>query len=319
MAAQAAEGGAGGDLVAGARGERPAAATVAADLLGGVPDAPEEGVIAARDLTWVQVIGALMAHVGPWKDKLWITLGCGITRVLAFIGVGVAGALAVAAVKHGEPFLPYLYALGVLAPVAGVFHWLESWIAHDMAFRMLTEMRIELFRKIDALSPAFLVRRRSGDLVAMATQDVEMVEYFFAHTLAPAVVAVVVPGAVLGVLAVSGAPLALALLPFLLFVGLSPFLMRRRVDRLGARTREALGELNAHAVDTVQGLAEIAAFQQETTRGADFDAKVGEYLQIRVPFFRDLSLQHAALEAATGLGGLAPWSTPAPSTPPTYR
>jgi len=304
MAAQAAEGSARRDVVSEGRDDALAAAA-GADLPGVAPEAPEEGIVAARDLSWWQVIGALMAHVGPWKDKLWLTLFCGITRVLAFIGVGVAGALAVAAVKHGEPFLPYLYALGVLAPVAGVFHWLESWIAHDMAFRMLTEMRIELFRKIDALSPAFLVRRRSGDLVAMATQDVEMVEYFFAHTLAPAVVAVVVPGAVLTALAVSGVPLALALLPFLVFVGVSPFLMRKRVDRLGTKTREALGELNAHAVDTVQGLAEIAAFQREGTRGAEFDAKVGEYLKIRVPFFRDLSLQHAALEAATGLGGLA--------------
>jgi ATP-binding cassette subfamily B protein len=266
---------------------------------------PAEGIIVASDLTWSQVIGALMAHVGPWRDKLWMTLGCGVMRVFAFIGVGVAGALAVAAVKQGQPYLPYLYALAVLAPVAGLFHWFESWIAHDMAFRMLTEMRIQLFRKIDALAPAFLVRRRSGDLVAMATQDVEMVEYFFAHTLAPAVVAVLVPGTVLVLLAASHPLLAAALLPFLLFVGLSPFLMRGRIDRLGARTREALGELNAHAVDTVQGLTEIAAFQREGDRGREFDDKVQAYLRIRVPFFRDLSVQHAALEAATGLGGLA--------------
>ncbi len=272
---------------------------------GAAQTAPEEGIIAASDLTWMQVIAALMAHIGPWRSKVWLTLCCGVTRVLAFIGVGVAGALAVAAVKQGQPFMPYLYILALLAPVAGLFHWFESWVAHDMAFRMLTEMRIQLFRKIDALAPAYLVRRRSGDLVAMATQDVEMVEYFFAHTLAPAVVAILVPGAVLIVLAASHPLLAFALLPFLMFVGLSPFLMRGRVDRLGARTREALGDLNAHAVDTVQGLAEIAAFQREGERGREFDEKVRAYLKIRVPFFRDLSLQHAALESATGLGGLA--------------
>ncbi len=304
MAAQAAEG---------AAGPRSAAAD---RLLDAVPAddpeyagphaaAPAEGIIEARDMTWTQVLRSLMAHVGPWRGKLRLTLFCGVTRVLAFIGVGVAGALAVAAVKQGQPYMPYIYVLAVLAPIAGVFHWLESWVAHDMAFRMLTEMRIQLFRKIDALSPAFLVRHRSGDLVAMATQDVEMVEYFFAHTLAPAVVAVLVPGGVLVVLAASHPLLALALAPFLIFVAVSPFVMRGRVDRLGARTREALGELNAHAVDTVQGLAEIAAYQRENDRGREFDDKVGEYLKIRVPFFRDLSVQHAALEAATGLGGLA--------------
>ena len=73
----------------------------------------------------------------------------------------------------------------MIAPLAGVLHWLESWFAHDMAFRMLAEMRIALYRKLDRLAPAYLVRRRTGDLVAMATHDVELVEYFFAHTVAP--------------------------------------------------------------------------------------------------------------------------------------
>ena len=66
-----------------------------------------------------------------------------------------------------------------------------------MAYQLLAEMRIDLFRKLDALAPAYLLRRRSGDLVALATQDVETVEYFFAHTIAPAIVAGLVPAAVL--------------------------------------------------------------------------------------------------------------------------
>ena len=108
-------------------------------------------------------------------------------------------------------------------------------MAHDMAFRLLAEMRIDAFRKLDALAPAYLVRRRTGDLMALATHDIELVEYFFAHTVAPAFVAILVPAAVLAALAWANGWLALALLPFLLAVGLSPFLMRKRVDRLGSR------------------------------------------------------------------------------------
>ena len=104
-----------------------------------------------------------------------------------------------------------------------------------MAFRLLAEMRIDAFRKLDALAPAYLVRRRTGDLMALATHDIELVEYFFAHTVAPAFVAILVPAAVLAALAWASGWLALALLPFLLAVGLSPFLMRKRVDRLGSR------------------------------------------------------------------------------------
>ena len=106
-------------------------------------------------------------------------------------------------------------------------------------------------------------------------------------------------------LSVTGWPMAVALFPFLAAVTLSPFLARKRLDDLGSQTRESLGELNAHAVDTVQGLTEIAAFQQADYRGKDFDAKVGTYLTVRLPFFRDLTFQTSLLEALTGLGGLA--------------
>ena len=174
-----------------------------------------------------------------------------------------------------------------------------------MAFRMLAELRVRLYEKLEALAPAFLVRRRSGDLVAVATHDVELVEYFFAHTVAPAFVAVLVPAVVLGVLVAHGWPMALALLPFLLFVALSPFLFRRRIDALGSRARESLAELNAHVVDSVQGLHELIAFRQAAHRRDAFLDRVHTHLDIRLPFLRELSWQTAAVEVATGLGGLA--------------
>ena len=210
-----------------------------------------------------------------------------------------------AALKRGEDFTPWLYALFAAAPAAGILHWVESWLAHDMAFRMLTRMRIDLFRKIDALAPAWLLRRRSGDLVAMATHDVELVEYFFAHTIAPGLVAVLVPTAVMGVLLWFGWPLAAALAPILAVVVLSPFLARHRVDSLGSRAREALADLNAHTVDTIQGLGEIIAFEQVAERRDTFLALARRHVELRLPFFQSLTLQNVVLEIATGLGGLA--------------
>src|SRR5690606_3117128 len=142
-----------------------------------------------------------------------------------------------------------------------VLTWLESWISHDLAFRLLAQMRVALYRKLDALAPGYLQRRRSGDLVAVATQDVETVEYFFAHTIANAFVALVVPAGVLLTLWLHSWQLALVLLPFLVLAAWSPVLTRRSVERLGTVARGHLGELNAHAVDTLQGLREIAAFE----------------------------------------------------------
>ncbi|MEM7747176.1 MAG: ABC transporter ATP-binding protein [Pseudomonadota bacterium] len=266
---------------------------------------PTDAIVKAEGLGWFAAARELMKHIGPYKAKLGLTFFFGVTRVLAFIGVGVVGSLAVMAVKAGEPFGWLLVLLAVLAPVAGLFHWLESWIAHDMAFRLLAEMRIALFKKLDQLAPAYMVRRRTGDMVAMATHDVELVEYFFAHTVAPAFVAVLIPALVVATLFSFGWQLALTLVPFLVIVGLSPFFMRERVDELGSRAREALAELNAHAVDSIQGLGEVIAFQNVDTRRTELISQTEKHHRIRLPFFRDLTFQTSLLEVATGLGGLA--------------
>ena len=265
---------------------------------------PTDAILRAQGLGWVGAFRELLRHVVPWRAKLSLVMVFGVVRVVALIGVGVVGGLAVAAVKHGEPYTQHLITLAVIAPLAGVLHWLESWFAHDMAFRMLAEMRIALYEKLDRLAPAYLVRRRTGDLVAMATHDVELVEYFFAHTVAPFFVAVLVPAVVVGTLGWFGWPMALALLPFLALVALSPFLARHRIDALGSRAREALGDMNAHAVDSIQGLAEIVAFQRTGARTKEFVARIERHTALRLPFFSDLTKQTAILEAATGLGGL---------------
>jgi ATP-binding cassette subfamily C protein CydCD len=276
-----------------------------ADTPGGAVKPLTEGIIKAEGLTWYQVVAALMEVILPWKGKLTATFLLGVMRVVAFIGVGVLSALIVLALKHHAAWHGLAIALALVAPLSGVLHWLESWMAHDMAFRLLAEMRIDAFRKLDALAPAYLVRRRTGDLMALATHDIELVEYFFAHTVAPAFVAILVPAVVIAALATANGWLALALVPFLVAAGLSPFLLRKRVDRLGSQAREAAGELGAFAVDSVQGLGEIVAFQQENRRGDRLNELSQRHIDLRLPFFRELTLQHAILEVLIGLGGLA--------------
>lgn len=268
-------------------------------------DAPTEGILQAQGLSWRTLIVELLKMSMRYRGRLIATFVLGVARVLAFIAVGVFSALIVRALKDGDPYGGWLVALAIVAPLSGVLHWLESWVAHDMAFRLLAEMRISTFRKLDELAPAYLVRRRTGDLMALATNDIELVEYFFAHTIAPAFVAVLVPSVVLGVLATQSALLALVLVPFLLAVALSPVLMRRRVDELGSQAREAAGELGAFAVDSVQGIGEVVAFENQQHRGDGLDELSKRHIELRLPFFSQLTQQHSLLEVLTGLGGLA--------------
>ena len=268
-------------------------------------DAPAATAAAAARVGAAATLASLARTIKPWAREFAIVVTSGIGRVGFFIGVGILGALAVAAVKTGAPFAWLLILLGLTAPLAGILHWIESWLAHDIAYRLLAELRIDLYRKLDTLAPAYLVRRRSGDLIALASQDIETIEYFFAHTVAPALVAILVPSAVLATLAVVAWPIALALLPFVVYAALAPVLMRARIDRLGAEAREALGLLGAYVTETIQGLSDLVAFQAVAGRRAGFMEAVRDYQRTRLTLLSDLSSQTAQLEIVTGLGGLA--------------
>src|SRR5438876_4516163 len=289
-------------------GARPTTPAVNGDGAMADADPDKESVdanVGAEAVGWGAVLRTLLDKTRGYRGQLTLTFALGVARVTALIGVGVLSALTVRAVKRGEPAGPLLVALLVVAPLAGILHWIESWLAHDVAYRLLTDMRLAVFHKLDALAPAYLTRSRSGDLVGAATHDVELIEYFFAHTITPAFVAVLIPAAVLVALGAYGEALVLVLLPFLLYTALVPILGRTRIDRLGSSAREASGDLNAHVVDTVQGLAEIVAYRRVSAWGDALGAKARRFYDLRLPFLRDRARQTAFQETATGLGGLA--------------
>src|ERR1700722_20158583 len=285
--------------------DAPAMGSGSAETVDFGEEAPAAAAAAAAQVGWFATLATLMEIIKPWRRQFAIVVGSGISRVAAFIGVGIVGALAVAAVKTGGSFGYLLILLGLLAPLAGVLHWIESWLAHDIAYHLLAEMRIDLFAKLDTLAPAYLVRRRSGDLIALAAQDIETVEYFFAHTVAPALVAILVPSTVLLTLFFVAWPIALAILPFILYAALAPWVLRAKIDRLGAAARDRLGLLAGYVTETIQGLSDLVAFQAVGRRREGFTAAVESYQTVRLELLHDLTAQTAQLEICTGLGGLA--------------
>jgi len=258
-----------------------------------------------RGLSMRELTVRLLKLVGPWKWEAVLTLVVGLANSASTVALGATGALLVRQVAMGGDLTFYLIALGVMVPVAALLSWLDSWISHDLAFRLLAELRVALYRLLDPLAPAYLMRRRSGDLVSAATGDIELIELFYAHTISPAFQALLVPGAVLLILALIAWPLAVVLAPFLLLVSLTPLLGARRMERLGGEMRAHNGEMNAHMVDSIQGLRTIAAFNHGPARLREV-VENGEVLgRFKRRFLRHQSLEQGAVEALIALGGLA--------------
>ena len=95
----------------------------------------QSNVLRSGAYSWHRVLSRLLAFAAPWKARLSLTFALGVGRVLAFIGVGLLSAMAAVAVKTGADYGIWLVILAVTAITAAVLHWLESWLAHDVAFR----------------------------------------------------------------------------------------------------------------------------------------------------------------------------------------
>ncbi|MEV5343925.1 ABC transporter transmembrane domain-containing protein, partial [Streptomyces sp. NPDC052676] len=151
-------------------------------------------------------------------------------------------------------------ALAALVVLRALMTWREMDLSHDLAYRVLAELRVRVFDGLARSAPARVAGRRSGDLAATAMADVEALEFFYAHTTAQLLAsgAVLTGGAT--VLAAVEPWLLAALLPVAALLAAAPFAEAPgRTDR-GARTRQAAADLSADTVETVDGLRELLSF-----------------------------------------------------------
>lgn len=247
----------------------------------------------------------LLRLVRPWWWESALTVVFGLLHASSTVLLGVFGALLVGRVVTGQPLQPWLTVLLTMVPITALLRWLDSWISHDLAYRLLAELRIRLYQLLDPLAPAYLLGRRSGDLASTAVSDVDLIELFYAHTISPLVVAIVVPGSVLVALAVIAPPLAIVLVPFLFAVAGTPLLAARQMEHLGVRLRDVSGNVNAFVVDSIQGLRTIAAFAYGGPRVVEMVSHSQELSDLKRDFLRWQAIQNATIEALMGLGGLA--------------
>src|SRR4029450_4916642 len=186
-------------------------------------------VAASRLPTFVRL--ALL--VRPWWRGVALNLTAALLNQGSGIAMAVVSALLVTRVATGmraDELPPYLIALMGLALAKATFTWLDMWFAHNVASGRLACLRSSAYNALEPLAPAYTLKRQSGDVVSMATADIETIELFFAHTLVPLLVMLLVPTALLIGLALVAWPLAVVLLPFLVLVASLPLLGRLCVD-----------------------------------------------------------------------------------------
>ena len=187
----------------------------------------------------------------------------------------------------------------------GLLRYLERLVTHDVAFRVLGELRVRLYQALEPRAPAGLAGFRSGDLLARMVSDVEALQDLFLRGVVPPLVAALVLGLAAGVIAPLAAP---ALLPLLLLfpaaaVGL-PLLSTRLARHWAGDRARIRGDLSTQLVEVVQGSGELVAFGASRSR-LDSIRRIGDEIS-RIDLRRALSdaVGEAGLVLATGLAAL---------------
>ncbi len=250
----------------------------------------------------------LFGLIRPYYWLMGLTIGTGVLNYGVAIAGAAVGAYLVGAAATGTQaaqLVPALIWLGSLVGLQALMAWVEMWLAHDLAYRVLAEIRISLYQALDRLAPSYLLEHRSGDLAAAVMSDVEMLEWFYAHTVGSFVVAVIVALVVLLVLAVIHPLLPLMVLFPIVGIATVPFWFLRRAARQGQVLRTCLGEVNAEVVDGVQGLREIVTFGQDAAQLDKLSRQNRMLLRAQFAHGRRSGLEGAIINTLVSLGLLS--------------
>lgn len=259
--------------------------------------------------THSQIVSRLLGYIGSLKRELILSI---LSRTLnlslgvTILTLAVWGLSRIIVENNATGFLALVITLIVIGFFKGWFRYLEQFLGHYVAFHLLAILRNKLYEKVEPLAPAALNMTRSGDLVSRAILDVNRVEVFYAHTIAPAFNAVIVSIAVLGWLAYFDYRFALILLPVMVLVGVCvPVFSSRLGGKYSAELRPAIAEVKAHLTDSIQGLPEVAAFNYGSRRGAEINQRSLNLTNLQTKLARVTTTQDFLVELFVGLGVLA--------------
>ena len=218
-----------------------------------------------------RLIARLLKEVGPLRKYMIVACVCGTLGHLAatFLPVfGIAAAFAAVGSPVWNLSVPAaLAAMAVCALIRGGMRYAEQFMNHNVAFRLLALFRAKAFAALRRLAPAKLAGKGKGDLIALVTTDVELLEIFFAHTISPIVIAVVTTVVYTLALLTLSAPLAVTLVIAHLTVGvILPKLFASAVRGVGPKLREESAALDDEMLDDMRGIGEIIRFGQGDAR-----------------------------------------------------
>lgn len=213
--------------------------------------------------TMISQIAALRTVLVNYRTLFTVSLVLIIAMQLSTAAVSVLTSWGTAVVARGAlgDLGPVLVCLIVVLAGYGILVWQESWWSHVLAYRVLSRLRMVLHVAISRIAPAGLHGRRTGQIAGAALNDVEQLEWFYAHTAAATISAVVVPTVMVATMVGLVGPAGLLLLVPLALLLVPLWLLAPRQARQGEQIRVELSALKAEALEGAQGMRDLVAIE----------------------------------------------------------
>ena len=218
-----------------------------------------------------KIMASLIVLLGSLSYIMILAVINGSLGFLCAMGVTLFGAVGVAKALGETITLSYGWIIGLAVGcgvLRGGLRYLEQYSNHYIAFKLLAVLRDKIFGALRTLCPAKLESKQKGSIIAMITSDIETLEVFYAHTISPICIAVIVSLTVfLFIGFVSSWYLALVALAGYLVIGiLVPLIASGRLKESGVRYRAEFASFNAYFLDSIKGVRDVVLHNGEAER-----------------------------------------------------
>lgn len=259
----------------------------------GAVGAGEGATAPKRKRSNLSVMLRLIALVGPLLPYMTLAIVLGVAGFLAAIFLTTFGAYGIvdaAGMSAGIGFSAACVLVAMCGIIRGPLRYGEQLCNHFIAFKLLALIRDKVFGALRRLAPAKLEGRDKGNLISLLTSDIELLEVFYAHTISPIVIAIIVSLFMTAFIATFSVPLALVALAAYLSIGVVvPLVASRLAGKGGREFRDQVGDMNTFVLDSLRGLREMLQYGREKIRSVELDRRTD-----------DLAAVESELKARTG-------------------
>lgn len=231
----------------------------------------------------LKIMASLIVLLGSLSYIMLLAIINGTLGFLCAMGVTIFGSIGVA--KFLGETINMSYGLIISLTIGcgvlrGALRYLEQYSNHFIAFKLLAALRDKIFKALRALAPAKLEGREKGGIISMITSDIETLEVFYAHTISPICIALIVETLVLLYVGfISSVYLSLAALVSYIIIGIIlPIISSKLLSDTGVRYRKSFASFNSYYLDSIKGVNDIVLNNAMKVRNKEVNSKSDELL-----------------------------------------